>query len=163
MFSALLLSLVSSLAQAEPPVSAPSKLELPLPLAADGAKKRTDDGSSEPSSTTTTTPTENKTPPSINGAQKVTLDFTDTPLTDMVEFMAKITGRNFILTNELKGKVTIISHRQVTVPEAWEAFLSALETLGYTTVAVGKNTKIIQTNSASNSTFTPWLLENVPK
>ena len=148
MFSALLFSLASSLALAESPASPPSKLDLPLPLAADGAKRGGDNGSSEPTPTTTTTKQETKTPPSINGAQKVTLDFTDTPLTDMVEFMAKITGRNFILTNELKGKVTIISHRQVTVPEAWEAFLSALETLGYTTVAVGKNTKIILRNGA---------------
>ena len=65
--------------------------------------------------------------------------------------MAQATGRNFILGNDIKGSVTVISHKPLTVPEAYEAFLSILEVSGYTTVAVGKNLKIVSTSGASNS------------
>jgi general secretion pathway protein D len=65
--------------------------------------------------------------------------------------MAEITGRNFILTDELSGKVTILSHQQVSVAEAYEAFLSALQQAGYTTVTVGQVTKVVPADSAANN------------
>ena len=47
----------------------------------------------------------------------------DAPLSDVVKYMAEITGRNFILNDDLKGEVTIISHQPVSVAEAYEALL----------------------------------------
>lgn len=90
-------------------------------------------------------------PPIVDKHAKVTIDFVDTPLSDVVKYMADITGRNFILTDDLKGKITIISHQPVTVGEAYEAFLSALEMAGYTTVTVGEATKVVSTGSAANN------------
>jgi general secretion pathway protein D len=144
-------------------------IDLPVPLAADGGRTGGgDDGGAEEEveeekeqKVNIGSKTSSK-PPDITGSNQVTIDFVDTPLTELVEFMARITGRNFILTNELKGKVTIISHRSVTVPEAYEAFLSALESLGYTTVAVGKNTKIVQTSKANNVPLKVYEGSNIP-
>ena len=76
-------------------------------------------------------------PPKLDGAVTVNIDFVETPLSDVVKFMAQVTGRNFILTDDLKGEVTIISHKPVPVSTAYEAFISALEVHGYTTVTVG--------------------------
>ncbi len=90
-------------------------------------------------------------PPVATGADKINLDMVDTPLSDVVKFMAEITGRNFILTDDLKGEITIISHQPVTVGEAYEAFLSALEMAGYTTVTVGKATKVVPNGDAASS------------
>lgn len=94
---------------------------------------------------------ERQKPPVAPSNTTVSIDFVDTPLTDVVKFMAEITGRNFIMTDELKGEVTIISHQPVTVSEAYEAFLSALQMAGYTTVTVGKATKVVSTGEAANN------------
>lgn len=89
---------------------------------------------------------------SINGASKVEFNFPQgIELMQLIKMMAQATGRNFILGNDIKGSVTVISHKSLTVPEAYEAFLSILEVSGYTTVAVGQNLKIVSTSGASNS------------
>ena len=43
---------------------------------------------------------------------------------------------------------SIVSHKAVSVPAAYEAFLSALEQTGYTTVTVGNVTKVVSSGSA---------------
>ena len=85
----------------------------------------------------------------INGM--VYLNVVNLPVTDIIKRIACYTKRNFILTEELKGQVTIIAHEPVTVNQAYEAFVSALERLGYTTVEIGKNTKVVRTSTAGNS------------
>lgn len=90
-------------------------------------------------------------PPVLAGSTKVNIDFVDTPLTELVKYMAEITGRNFILTDDLKGSVTIISHKPVTVAEAYEAFLSALSQAGYTTVTSGQATQVVALGEAAST------------
>lgn len=90
-------------------------------------------------------------PPVVPASTKVSIDFVDTPITDLVKFMAEITGRNFILGDKLSGKVTIISHKPVTVAEAYEAFLSALSMAGYTTVTSGQATTIVSLGEAASN------------
>ncbi len=101
-------------------------------------------------------------PPVIDPNARVTIDFVDTPLQDIVKYFAEITGRNFILGDDLKGSVTIISHRPVSVPEAYEAFLSALEVEGYTTVTVGAITKVVASTGAANSPLRVYEGGNIP-
>ncbi len=88
-------------------------------------------------------------PPKMEGARQITIDFVDIPLADLVKYFAEVTGRNFILTDDLKGEVTIISHKPVSVSAAYEAFISSLEVNGYTTVTVGGMTKIVQVSEAA--------------
>ena len=101
-------------------------------------------------------------PPVLSPTDKVTIDFQDTSLNDVVKYFAEITGRNFILTDDLKGEITIISHHPVTVGEAYEAFLSALEVKGYTTVTVGKITKVIQMSKAAQAPLRVYEGETIP-
>jgi general secretion pathway protein D len=100
--------------------------------------------------------------PCVSPTTKVTIDFADAPLSDVTKYMAEITCRNFILGEELKGTITIISHAQVTVGEAYEAYLSALEVAGYTTVTVGKSTKIVQTAKAANAPLRVYEGDDIP-
>ena len=58
--------------------------------------------------------------PCVQASTKVTMDYMDAPLMDVTKYMAEITCRNFILSDDLKGQITIISHQQVTVAEAYE-------------------------------------------
>ncbi|HMV65785.1 MAG TPA: type II secretion system secretin GspD [Myxococcota bacterium] len=94
-------------------------------------------------------------PPQLGGARGgVSINYVDADLMSLVEYFARVTGRNFILgdTRELQGKkVTIISNTNVSPEAAYEAFLSALEVHGLTTVQVGDVYKIIKANEAQQS------------
>ncbi len=100
--------------------------------------------------------------PCTDPKAKVTMDYADAPLADVAKYMAEITCRNFILGDDLKGTITIISHQAVTIGEAYEAFLSALEVAGYTTVTVGKNTKIVSTGKAANAPLRVYEGDEIP-
>lgn len=107
-------------------------------------------------------PAERQKPPQVSGAAKVTIDFVDIQLSDLVKYMAEITGRNFILTDEIKGTATIISHQPVSVAEAYEAFLSVLEVNGLTTVTVGGITKVVSTSNAASTPLRVYEGGNIP-
>ena len=92
-------------------------------------------------------------PPRLAGTRtRVQVDGTFT-LEELVNFFADLTGRNFILADKknLRDEVTIISHHEVTVEEAYEAFLQSLALTGYTTVTTGQNTTLVKTESASQA------------
>ncbi|MCB0327594.1 MAG: type II secretion system secretin GspD [Bdellovibrionales bacterium] len=78
----------------------------------------------------------------------VSLDFHDVEIKDIVKSISEITGKNFIFDEKARGKVTIVSPNSVTVDEAYQAFISALEMKGLTTVQVGKNLKIVRSTDA---------------
>ncbi len=101
-------------------------------------------------------------PPILDPSAKIMLDFVNKPIMDLIKYMAEITGRNFILTDDIKGEVTIISHKPVTVPAAYEAFLSALEQTGYTTVTVGDITKVVSSGSAGKTPIRVHQNGNIP-
>ncbi len=53
---------------------------------------------------------------------------------EVTKQISRALGKNFLLDDKLKGKVTIISERKMTKDEIWEAYLSALDSLGMTIV-----------------------------
>lgn len=78
----------------------------------------------------------------------VSLDFSNTDIHQIVKTMSEMTGRNFIIDRSVSGSVTIISPTKVTPQEAYDIFLSVLKVNGFTTVEVGKITKIIPAKDA---------------
>jgi len=100
--------------------------------------------------------------PVLNPNARIQLDFVNKPLMDLIKYMAEVTGRNFILGDEIKGDVTIISHKMVSVPAAYEAFLSALEVSGYTTIQVGSVTKVVKHGDAKKTPIRVHQGGNIP-
>ena len=90
-------------------------------------------------------------PPELPKATMVMPTFEKTPLADAVRQMAELMGRNFILTDDLKGEITIISHKAVTRDALWEAFVSSLATQGYTLVTTGNMTRVVPVTEAAGS------------
>src|SRR3989338_11156497 len=86
--------------------------------------------------TTPSPPTETKpvTPATAGEEEMVYLNVNDQEIKDVIAQISKATGRNFIIDNKLRGKVTILSEKKMTKEEAYQAFLSALEVAWYTTV-----------------------------
>lgn len=64
----------------------------------------------------------------------IMLNGVDVDIKDMIKLISNTTGRNFILKDTVKGKITIISEKPMTYQMAYEAFLSALEVNGFTVV-----------------------------
>ena len=87
---------------------------------------------------------------------KITLDFRDAELSDVVKLMSAQTGRNFIVADSLRAgkKITIISPNPVSQAEAYQAFLSALHMNGLTVVQNGKFYKIIELNNGVKEPIT---------
>lgn len=69
-----------------------------------------------------------------SGEELVRLNVQDADIRDIIKQISLATGRNFILDDNVKGKITIISPKPVTKDEAYQTFLSALAVVGFTTV-----------------------------
>jgi general secretion pathway protein D len=92
-------------------------------------------------------------PPPL-GNDKVDINFVEADLLALLKYFAKVTGRNFILgdVRELESKkITIISNAKVSPGAAYEAFLSALEIHGLTTVKVGDTYKVVKAQESQQS------------
>ncbi len=88
-----------------------------------------------------------KTPAEPVGKRKVekyvTLDFDNVNIEVFVKFVSELTGKNFIIDDKVKGKVTIYSPKKILLRDVYKVFLSVLEINGYATVPVGDMVKIV--------------------
>jgi len=84
-------------------------------------------------------------------AQNITLNFKDADIRSVIETVAELTGRSFIVDPRVQGKVTVISSRQLTEVQVYEVFLSILQLNGFTAVDSGEVTKIIPAAGAKTS------------
>lgn len=76
-------------------------------------------------------------------SQLVSIDFNDVDINVFIKFISKLTGKNFVVDNRVRGKVTIISPTRISVEDAYKVFESVLEINGFSTVPSGKVIKII--------------------
>ena len=80
-------------------------------------------------------------------------DFPNADIADVVKAISELTGKNFIIDSSLRGKITIVAPTQITVAEAYKAFLSALAMAGYTVVPSGKFLKIRSSRQANRDSI----------
>ena len=106
------------------------------------------------------TKAENKTAQKqLNSSQPVSIDFNNVDINVLVKFISEMTGKNFIVDQRVKGKVTIISPSKISVAEAYRVFESVLEVHGYTTVEAGKIIKIVPAPDARSKNIETRLRE----
>ena len=94
-------------------------------------------------------------PPAKEG---VSLDFKDVELTDLIQTVSELTGRNFVYDDTVRGKVTIISPERISLNEAYQLFLTVLNVKGYTVVPTGNTNKIVMVKDAKENNL-PTILE----
>ncbi|HSR56781.1 MAG TPA: secretin N-terminal domain-containing protein, partial [Candidatus Binataceae bacterium] len=71
------------------------------------------------------------------------MNFQNVDIPVLAKFISEITGKNFIVDESVRGKVSIISPTKVTPDQAYQIFQSVLQLKGFTTVQAGKVIKII--------------------
>lgn len=81
----------------------------------------------------------------------IAIDFRNVELTDLIQTISEMTGKNFIYDDTIKGKVSIISPDRMSPEEAYEAFLSVLSVKGFTLIPSGRTNKIIPIRLAKES------------
>jgi len=79
------------------------------------------------------------------------LNFRDVDLLQMITLMSELTGRNFLVDNKVRGRMTLIAPQPVTRAEAYQIFLSALAMQGFTVVSQGPISKILPLQDAKTS------------
>ena len=73
----------------------------------------------------------------------VTIDFDNVDIQVFIKFVSELTGRNFVIDDRVKGRVTIISPKKIAVDEVYKLFESVMEIYGFTTIPAGDVIKVI--------------------
>ncbi|KAB8032001.1 type II secretion system secretin GspD [Fluviispira multicolorata] len=98
-----------------------------------------------------------------HGKELVSIDFPNgANLSDIIKTIGLWTGKNFVLAQGVAGssRISIISPEPVTKEEAYQAFLSALNISGFTTVDTGSVVKILPIANAKSSNIKTYYGEN---
>jgi general secretion pathway protein D len=96
---------------------------------------------------------------SKGGSSAVTINFTDTDITLFIKYIGELTGKIFVVDDNVRGKVTIISSKEVSIKDAYRLFESVLEVHGFTTIPSGNITKIVRAVDARTKDIATKLRE----
>jgi general secretion pathway protein D len=90
--------------------------------------------------------------PAPDGDELVQLDFNNIELSVVIDTIAKLTGKNFIYDDRVRGRVTVVSPTRISVDEAYAVFESVLQVKGFTTVPTpGGALKVIPIRDAKET------------
>lgn len=78
--------------------------------------------------------------------QEITLNLEDVDIKVLINMVAEVSGKNFVVDPRVKGKVSVVSGKPLDVNQLYEVFLSILEVNNYSTVESGQVTKIVPNN-----------------
>jgi len=82
------------------------------------------------------------------GAKEVELNFKNLQINDFIKMVAKITNKNILLTQDLRGKVNFISVKPVNEKEVYDILLNILRSRGYTLIADNGFLKVVRSADA---------------
>ena len=78
-----------------------------------------------------------------NSIKTISMDFDQVDIKVFIKFISELTGKNFVIDDKVRGKVTVLSPSKISVEEAYKVFESVLEVNGFTTVPAGKVIKVV--------------------
>lgn len=81
----------------------------------------------------------------------ITMNFQNVDIPVLAHFISEITGKNFVVDENVRGKISIISPTRVTPEQAYSIFQSVLQLKGFTTVQAGPVIKIIPARDVRQS------------
>jgi general secretion pathway protein D len=100
---------------------------------------------------------------SVDAQGLVNLDFQDVELSTVIDTIAKLTSRNFVYDDRVRGRVTIVSPTPIPIDQAYTVFESVLQVKGFTTVnAPGGVIKIIPVRDAKESSIDTRRSDSAP-
>jgi general secretion pathway protein D len=76
-------------------------------------------------------------------AQRITPNFKDADITQIIEAVSMATGKNFIIDPRVRAQVTMLSSTPMTPDQFYQAFLAILQVHGFIAVPAGNVIKIV--------------------
>lgn len=73
----------------------------------------------------------------------ITLNLQDAEITALINAVAEVTGKRFIIDPRVRGRVTLVSRQPMEPDELYRVFLSVLQVHGFATVPTGEVIKVI--------------------
>lgn len=80
------------------------------------------------------------------GEAQVTLNLQDVDIRVLINTVAEVSGKNFIVDPRVKGKVSVISGATLGPDQLYDVFLSILEVHNFATVEIGNIIKVLPSN-----------------
>lgn len=77
-----------------------------------------------------------------------TLNLKDADINTLITTVSEVTGKNFIVDDKVKGKVTVISSKPMSSAGVYQTFLAVLAVKGFAVVQAGEVYKIVMDNNA---------------
>lgn len=68
----------------------------------------------------------------------------DVEISALIDTVSRITGKNFVVDPRVKGRVTVITGREIDPDELYELFLSILQVHGFSAVPAGEGSNLIK-------------------
>ncbi|NIR58912.1 MAG: type II secretion system secretin GspD [Gammaproteobacteria bacterium] len=81
-------------------------------------------------------------------AEKVTLNLKDADIRALIDTVAEITGKNFVVDPRVKGQVTVISTEPIDSAAVYEVFRSILQVHGFAAIESGAVIKVVPDTTA---------------
>jgi general secretion pathway protein D len=81
-------------------------------------------------------------------ADMVTVDFENVELRVFIKFVSEVTGRIFLVDDQVRGQVSVRFANKIPIDEIYEVLESVLEVKGFAAVPAGHITKIVPVGTA---------------
>src|ERR1700733_6740394 len=78
-----------------------------------------------------------------SNSQRITPNFKDADITQIIEAVSMATGKNFIIDPRVRAQVTMLSSTPMTPDQFYQAFLAILQVHGFVAVPAGNVVKIV--------------------
>ncbi|MBE0556467.1 MAG: type II secretion system secretin GspD [Proteobacteria bacterium] len=79
----------------------------------------------------------------VKDTRYITIHFDNVDIQVFIKFISELTGRNFLIDEKVRGKVTVVSPKKIAVDDVYKVFESVMEIYGFATVPAGDVTKVI--------------------
>ncbi len=94
--------------------------------------------------------------------QSVNIDFNDVDIRLVIKYLSELTQTNFVIDQDVSGKVSVMSPNKMTVEEAKKVLETLLVMNGYTIVEADGVKRVVPSNTARQSKMQTWVGKDAP-
>ncbi len=86
-----------------------------------------------------------------NNTGTVRINMNNAEIRTVIQWIAEKTNKNFIIDPRVKGRISVLSNQPMSMAQAYQVFLTALDVYGFAAVESGNNVKIIPNAQARSA------------
>ena len=86
-----------------------------------------------------------------NNAGTVRINMNNAEIRTVIQWIAEKTNKNFIIDPRVKGRISVLSNQPMSMAQAYQVFLTALDVYGFAAIESGNNVKIIPNAQARSA------------